>query len=40
VYLPGNGALLVATAMMAAAWNGFPAKSWRVRHEGLLPLLR
>ena len=40
VYLPGNGALLVATAMMAAAWNGFPAKSWRVRHEGLSPLLR
>jgi len=26
--------------MMAAAWNGFPSKSWQVRHEGFRPLLR
>jgi len=44
VYLPGNGALLAAVAMMAAGWDdapagnapGFPADgSWVVRHEGL-----
>ena len=40
VYLPGNGGLLMATAMMAAAWNGFPKKNWQVRHEGIRPLLR
>jgi hypothetical protein len=40
LYLPGNGALLIAVAMMAAAWNGFPSKSWQVRHEGFRPLLR
>ena len=40
VYLPGNGALLMATAMMAAAWDGFPKKDWRIRHEGIRPLLR
>lgn len=39
LYLPGNGALLIAVAMMAAAWNGFPRKGWSVRHEGLRPLL-
>jgi hypothetical protein len=39
LYLPGNGALLIATAMMAAAWDGFPKKNWQVRHEGLRPLL-
>jgi hypothetical protein len=39
LYLPGNGALLTATAMMACAWNGFPKKSWNVRWEGLRPLL-
>jgi hypothetical protein len=39
VYLPGNGALLLATAMMAAAWNGFPRKTWQVRQEGIHPLL-
>jgi len=39
LYLPGNGALLTATAMMACAWNGFPKKSWDVRWEGLRPLL-
>lgn len=35
LYLPGNGGLLAAVAMMAAAWNGFPKRGWRVRHEGL-----
>jgi hypothetical protein len=38
LYLPGNGGMLAATAMMAAAWNGFPAE-WKVRWEGLKPLL-
>lgn len=44
IYLPGNGGLLSATAMMAAGWDGapdrhapgFPADgSWTVRWEGL-----
>ena len=44
VYLPGNGALLYATAMMAAGWDGaprinapgFPTNGlWTVRWEGL-----
>jgi len=45
VYLPANGGLLTATAMMAAGWDGlepdspapgFPNDgSWNVRHEGL-----
>jgi hypothetical protein len=43
LYLPGNGGLLYATAMMAAGWDGapdrpapgFPEKGWRVRAEGL-----
>jgi hypothetical protein len=39
LYLPGNGGLLIATAMMAAAWNGFPKDKWRIRHEGLRPVL-
>jgi hypothetical protein len=39
LYLPGNGALLAATAMMAGAWNGFPKKGWNLRCEGLQPLL-
>ncbi|CAG7627379.1 glycoside hydrolase family 65 [Paenibacillus allorhizosphaerae] len=43
-YLPGNGGLLIAVAMMAAGWQngpgshapGFPSDgSWTVRHEGL-----
>jgi len=42
-YLPGNGGLLYAVALMAAGWRGaprthapgFPARSWRVRWEGL-----
>jgi hypothetical protein len=38
LYLPGNGGLLTAAAMMACAWNGFP-KNWNVRWEGLHPLL-
>ena len=43
VYLPANGALLAAIAMMACGWNGapagnapgFPKKNWNVRWEGL-----
>jgi hypothetical protein len=43
-YLPGNGGLLYAVAMMSAGWLGAPDKSapgfpddgtWRVRSEGL-----
>ena len=45
-YLPGNGGLLTAVAMMCAGWDGtttnnpgFPNDgSWNVRWEGLLPL--
>ncbi len=45
IYLPGNGGLLYAAAMMAAGWDGgpprpapgFPADGqWTVRSEGLL----
>jgi len=43
IYLPGNGGLLSATAMMAAGWDGaptreapgFPRTRWTVRAEGL-----
>ena len=43
IYLPGNGGLLSATAMMAAGWGdesrhavpGFPRTGWTVRAEGL-----
>ena len=44
IYLPGNGGLLTATAMMAAGWDGAPDRhapgfpddgSWTVRWEGL-----
>jgi hypothetical protein len=44
IYLPGNGGLLYATAMMAAGWDGAPDKpapgfpdngQWVVRSEGL-----
>ncbi|GAA1600335.1 hypothetical protein GCM10009789_63160 [Kribbella sancticallisti] len=44
LYLPGNGGLLTAVALMAAGWDGddgspapgFPQDgSWTVRHEGL-----
>lgn len=47
-YLPGNGGLLTAVAMMAAGWTGaaerenpgFPQDgSWNVKWEGLKPLL-
>jgi hypothetical protein len=45
LYLPGNGGLLYAVAMMAGGWDGapdgpapgFPADGWRVRSEGLSP---
>jgi len=46
-YLPGNGALLAAVAMMAAGWDDAPDKNapgfpkdgtWTVRSEGLRPL--
>jgi hypothetical protein len=44
IYLPGNGGLLTATAMMAAGWDGAPDRhapgfpddgSWTVRWERL-----
>jgi hypothetical protein len=47
IYLPGNGGLLYATAMMAAGWDGAPKKhapgfpdngQWVVRCEGLRPV--
>lgn len=47
LYLPGNGGLLTAVAMMAAGWDGAPAGpapgfphdgQWQVRQEGLLPM--
>jgi len=47
VYLPANGSLLAAVAMMAGGWDGAPAGpapgfpndgSWTVRAEGLRPL--
>ncbi|MBN2506324.1 MAG: hypothetical protein JXQ71_06485 [Verrucomicrobia bacterium] len=47
LYLPGNGGLLAAVAMMAAGWDGAPARpapgfpgdgSWTVRWEGLKPM--
>jgi hypothetical protein len=42
LYLPGNGGLLYAIAMMAGGWQnspahdapGFPVKNWKVRAEG------
>ncbi|MEO7493814.1 MAG: hypothetical protein ABIT83_19970, partial [Massilia sp.] len=43
VYLPGNGALLAAVAMMAGGWDGAPSRpapgfpadgTWKVRAEG------
>jgi hypothetical protein len=47
LYLPGNGGLLAAVALMAAGWQGgpksgapgFPSDSWVVRWEGLKALL-
>jgi hypothetical protein len=47
IYLPGNGALLSAVAMMAGGWDGAPAGNapgfprdgkWVVRAEGFHPL--
>ena len=46
LYLPGNGGLLTALAMMCAGWDGCNEKNpgfpkdgnWDVRWEGLLPL--
>lgn len=46
LYLPGNGALLIASAMMAAGWDGsegsapgFPKDgTWTVRYEALNPV--
>lgn len=45
LYLPGNGGLLFAAAMMAGGWDGasrvaapgFPSRGWSVRAEGLHP---
>jgi hypothetical protein len=44
VYLPGNGGLLAAVALMAAGWDGGPSghapgfpESWTVQWEGLIP---
>lgn len=46
IYLPGNGGLLYAVAMMAAGWDGAPNRHapgfpndgrWNVRWEGLRP---
>ncbi len=47
IYLPGNGALLTAVAMMAAGWDGAPGVKapgfpkngkWIVKYEGISPL--
>ena len=47
IYLPGNGGLLSAAAMMAAGWDGAPNRNapgfpdngkWKVRWEGLKPM--
>ncbi|MEG8945932.1 glycoside hydrolase family 65 [Rosettibacter firmus] len=47
IYLPGNGGLLTAVAMMASGWNknkifapGFPKNGkWKIKVEGIMPLL-
>lgn len=47
LYLPGNGGLLFAVAMMAGGWGGaadrsapgFPSEGWQVRAEGFRPAL-
>ena len=41
-YLPGNGGLLAAVALMVGGWEGGPAQPgtpahWKARHEGLVP---
>lgn len=47
IYLPGNGGLLSAVALMAAGWDGAPALhapgfpqdgTWHVRYEDLQPM--
>ncbi len=47
IYLPGNGGILTAVAMMAAGWDGAPDikapgfpkdGNWVVKYEGLTPL--
>ncbi|WP_394707655.1 hypothetical protein [uncultured Bacteroides sp.] len=46
IYLPGNGGLLTAVAMMCAGWDGCTVKNpgfpkdgtWNVRWEGLTPM--
>lgn len=45
LYLPANGALLSAVALMACGWDGaerdapgFPMEGWVVKYEGLEPL--
>ncbi len=47
IYLPGNGGLLTAVAMMARGWDGAPARpapgfpadgTWQVRYENLSPM--
>jgi hypothetical protein len=46
LYLPGNGGLLTAIAMMCAGWDGFDQKNpgipkngkWTVRWEGFMPM--
>ncbi|WP_321333208.1 hypothetical protein [uncultured Bacteroides sp.] len=46
IYLPGNGGLLTAVAMMCAGWDGCTVKNpgfpkdgkWNVRWEGLKPM--
>lgn len=47
LYLPGNGGLLTAVAMMTAGWDGCPPRpspgfpdngKWNIRWEGLRPL--
>jgi protein-glucosylgalactosylhydroxylysine glucosidase len=47
LYLPGNGGLLAAVAMMAAGWDGAPPVeapgfpkdgNWTVRYEGIHPI--
>ncbi|MGN6724767.1 MAG: glycoside hydrolase family 65 [Tepidisphaeraceae bacterium] len=46
LYLPANGGLLAAVAMMAGGWEGapavaapgFPREGWRVQAEGFRPL--
>jgi len=46
IYLPGNGGLLSAIALMCAGWDGNPVENpgfpkneeWNVKWEGLMPL--